>query len=516
MTDLAKNALHPETLTAIHKSAVDAIITITETGIICTVNPATESLFGYTVDELVGNNVNMLMPSPFHEEHNGYLKNYLRSSIPKIIGIGREVVGKKKDGSTFPAHLAVNEVNIDGRRVFAGFIRDLSDLKLIQEKEAILGSIIEDSLNEVFIFDAETMKFIQVNRGARENLGYSMEELLRLTPVDIKPKFTRKEFKKLVQPLSKRELAKLNFKTVHQRKDGSNYDVDVYLQMATYGMNPVFVAIILDITERLEQERLIKKQQDDMQASLEELVDTRTAELRETQAELVRSEKYSTLGKVSGGIAHEIRNPLNAVKTSAYYLLNAQNPTPKKVTEHLERIDRQVSMIDNVITVLADVAKMPEANLSPVAIVPVLREVLNSTNVPANIQSVLEVPDSLPKVLVDESQIVIAFRNLVRNARDAMPEGGTITISAMVQDNKVVLTVEDTGIGISSRDLERILEPLFTTKARGMGLGLSITRAIVEKNQGALLVDSEPGKGSKFSVVLGLNAPSTATARSPN
>ena len=159
------------------------------------------------------------------------------------------------------------------------------------------------------------------------------------------------------------------------------------------------------------------------EAELERLVESRTEDLRKAQADLVLSEKFSTLGKVAGGIAHEIRNPLNAVKTSAYYLLNAKNATPEKVREHLERIDRQVSMVDSVVTALADVAKLPDADLKP----------LHPGTAPSprggsrqiyqtSIQVEYEFPAELPQVLADEHQIAIAFRNLVRNARDAMPD----------------------------------------------------------------------------------------------
>ena len=220
----------------------------------------------------------------------------------------------------------------------------------------------------------------------------------------------------------------------------------------------------------------------------------------------MRSEKFATLGKVSGGIAHEIRNPLNAVKTSAYYLLNAKNVSEEKVREHLKRIDRQVTMIDNVVTALSDVAKLPEAILNPLAMQPVIKRLLNAIELPSNVEVTAELPNDLPMILADENQIEIAFKNLIRNARDAMPEGGELRITAEISTASISFQVSDTGTGISPEDLQQILEPLFTTKARGMGLGLSITRTIVEKNQGKLSVESELGVGSRFSIELKIEA----------
>ncbi len=495
-------------LESIHQNAVDAIITITERGIIETVNPATSTMFGYTDTELLGRNVSLLMPSPYREEHDSYLQDYLATSDPKIIGIGREIVAQRKDGSTFPFIWRSVKSNLTIVACSPGSSRDLSELKLIEEHQATLGKIIEDSLNEVYIFDAETLRFIQVNRGARDNLGYTLQELRELTPVDLKPKFNRADMVDLIQPLRSGERDLLNFSTQHRRKDGTLYDVDVHMHTSMYNMRSVIVAIILDVTKRRQAEELIRRQQEIMQAELQRLVETRTAELHQAQADLVRSEKFSTLGKVSGGIAHEIRNPLNAVKSSAYYLLNAKNPSDDKIREHLDRIDRQVTMIDNVITALSDVAKLPEANLRPLAMESIIRDVVGSTELPPDIETVFDFPPGLPMVLADEAQIVIAFRNLIRNARDAMPDGGTITVGAGIQNESVQFYVADTGIGISEPVLEKVVEPLYTTKARGMGLGLSISMAIVEKSDGSLGIESKLGEGSKFSIALKTEATS--------
>jgi two-component system sensor kinase FixL len=376
MNDQDHTDVQSAALAAIVETAVDAIITIDEMGQIVSANPATESMFGYPVTELIGQNIKMLMPQPYREEHDGYLENYKTTGIRKIIGSGREVVGKRNDGSTFPMHLAVSEIKVGGRSMFTGIVRDISDLKAAENKLA------------------------------------------------------------------------------------------------------------------------------EMNEQLESRVKKRTAELRDAQSELLRSEKFATLGKVSGGIAHEIRNPLNAVKTSAYYLLNAKNATEEKVREHLERIDRQVSMIDNVVTALSDVAKLPEANLKPTDLRPIIEATIRSINIPSNLETAIELPNDLPNVMVDQSQIAIAFKNLVRNARDAMPEGGQLQITAEIAESTVAFHVTDSGTGISPENLQKVLEPLFTTKARGMGLGLSITLAIVEKNQGKLSVESELGTGSRFTIKL--------------
>jgi signal transduction histidine kinase len=193
---------------------------------------------------------------------------------------------------------------------------------------------------------------------------------------------------------------------------------------------------------------------------------------------------------------------LNVVKTSVYYLLNAKNPTADKKAEHLGRIERNVVLADNVITALSNFAKLPVPNLRPFVLKQCLDEALETISVPAKIEVRAELPDSLAPVLGDIDLIRIVLSNLIRNARDAMPDGGRLTITAGEEDRSVEVAFTDTGIGISAENLSRIMEPLYTTKARGLGLGLSIARAILDKNKGSLRVVSQPGQGSTFTVRL--------------
>lgn len=363
-------------LEAILSTAVDAIIVINEVGVIQTVNPATTKLFGYSESEMLGQNVKMLMPEPYRQEHDGYLKNYHDTGRAKIIGIGREVIGKRKDGTTFPMHLAVSEMRMGEHKMFAGIVRDISDLKQAQQQ-------------------------------------------------------------------------------------------------------------LTDINQQLEQR-----------------VQRRTIELRNAQAELLKAEKLATLGKVSGGIAHEIRNPLNALRTSTYYLRHAPQPPPEKLQEHLERIDRQVALIDSVVTALSDIARLPDPERKICRLDRLIAEVMPTVSLPANVTVVNQVAAETPAVLVDPDQLAIVFRNLIRNARDAMPDGGTLTLVASSTAGEVRIAVSDTGIGIESEDLRRIVEPLYSTKTRGMGLGLAICTTILDKNRGRLEVKSELGVGTTCEVHL--------------
>jgi signal transduction histidine kinase len=217
---------------------------------------------------------------------------------------------------------------------------------------------------------------------------------------------------------------------------------------------------------------------------------------------LQRTERLAAIGQVAGGVAHELRNPLNVVKTSVYYLLNARQPNPGKTAEHLQRIERHVMVADSVITALSNFAKLPIPNMVPFSIESCVREALEINPLPGIMQVSLDFPATLPQVLADSAQIRIVLGNLIRNAQEAMGEGGQLKISARQDGENVAVAVTDNGSGIAKENLSRIMEPLFSTKARGLGLGLAMARAILDKNKGSLKITSTLGEGSTFTVLL--------------
>jgi signal transduction histidine kinase len=214
------------------------------------------------------------------------------------------------------------------------------------------------------------------------------------------------------------------------------------------------------------------------------------------------SERLATIGKVAGGVAHELRNPLNVVKTSVYYLLNAKNAPPEKIKTHLDRIERQVGVADRVITALNDFARLPVPQFEPVDIEACLKDIVEVTTLPGNIQVEWALGTPPPVVMGDRAQLHIVFSNLIRNARDAMPTGGSLTFLAKSNADHVETTIRDTGMGIPQENLSRIFEPLYSTKAKGIGLGLSIAHEILGRHHGKLHVKSEVGAGSSFTVRL--------------
>jgi len=214
------------------------------------------------------------------------------------------------------------------------------------------------------------------------------------------------------------------------------------------------------------------------------------------------AERLATIGKIAGGIAHELRNPLNVIKTSTYYLSKAHAPSPEKVRAHLDRIERHIGVADRVITALNDIARLPTPEMRLIEVEPFLRELLELNQVAPGVQLELEVAPPSLQTFGDRAQLLIVFGNLVRNALDAMPDGGVLRIVAAQEGLKTAVRVQDSGAGISADNLHRVFEPLYSTKAKGIGLGLSISYEIISRHQGTLAVESQVGAGSTFTVRL--------------
>lgn len=250
-------------------------------------------------------------------------------------------------------------------------------------------------------------------------------------------------------------------------------------------------------------------------ASLRKLLDLEFAIINsayqlEYLAKLQRSERFAALGQVTGGIAHEMRNPLNVIKTSVYYLQHARQVTPEKTLEHLHRIEKQVQVADNVIAALSSFTKQPPPESLAFSCEACVRRAIDDASLPPSIEVEIIVPPDLPQALGDEDQVRIVLANLIHNARDAMPKGGHLTVELSQSDGQVSFRVSDSGHGIPQEILHQVMEPFFTTKARGIGLGLAISRSIVERNRGTLSASSPPGSGATFQLRL-----PAATAHTP-
>ena len=243
-----------------------------------------------------------------------------------------------------------------------------------------------------------------------------------------------------------------------------------------------------------------------------------TAKLREAQDQLVRREKLAVLGQLAGGVGHELRNPLGAIKNAAYFLnMVLEEPEPE-VKETLEILEKEVATSEKIISSLLDFARAKPPMQRKVDVNHVVQEALSRATVPGNVEVVSQLDEALPVILADPDQLAQVFRNIILNGIQAMPEGGQLAIKTSEvfpkpPKSEVLISFADTGVGIPEENLERLFEPLFTTKAKGIGLGLAVTRTLVEGHGGTIEVESEVGKGSTFTVKLPIGrGPALSTA----
>ena len=233
-----------EKIQALLNAPTDAMAMIDAEGNILFANTAFSNNLKRTVDELVGKNYYDFLSSDIAKFKKPKIEEVFRTAKPTRY-VDESAAGHIFNIQNYPVYNAEGKVT-----AVAVYSRDMTEILIADENSSRLGRIVDDSLNEIYIFDAKTLHFLQVNRGARENLGYSMEELHTLTLLDLTSEFTGESFKKLTSPLLKGEKERLHFSTQHRRKDGTLYPVEVHLQLSTFKNSRAFVAFVLDISER--------------------------------------------------------------------------------------------------------------------------------------------------------------------------------------------------------------------------------------------------------------------------
>jgi len=250
--------------------------------------------------------------------------------------------------------------------------------------------------------------------------------------------------------------------------------------------------------------------EEELRASNEEL-EAANEELRETQEQLIRSEKLAAIGQLAGGVGHELRNPLGAIKNAAYYIkgkiakseLGQKEP---RVIEFLEIMDDEINSSNKIINDLLGFSRVGKSPVSPTRIEKVIDDAISHTPIPEHIELTKKLDADLPEIEIDTDQIRQVLVNMITNAAQAMPEVGKLTIEASGKDNFLEVGVTDTGCGIAEEVLGKIFDPLFTTKAKGIGLGLAVCKSIIDRHGGGIEVKSRVGKGTTFTIKLPLKA----------
>lgn len=263
-----------------------------------------------------------------------------------------------------------------------------------------------------------------------------------------------------------------------------------------------------------EMTRSLKSSHDEKEKIMAQLRDhikvlyNTNKELKETQERLVRSEKLAAVGKLASGVGHELRNPLGAIKNALFLLkkdVSAAQVQSKsqKFNTFMEIIEKETERSIKIVNDLLGFSRTAKPTVSPVNIRTLIESSLSRVRIPENVKTIVYTEDSLPPILVDVTQIEQVFINLIQNACEAMPMGGSLTIRAQKEGSSVLSTAfTDTGCGIPDNVKHMIFDPLFTTKANGLGLGLALSHSIIQRHEGHIELESQEGKGSTFTVRL--------------
>jgi signal transduction histidine kinase len=230
----------------------------------------------------------------------------------------------------------------------------------------------------------------------------------------------------------------------------------------------------------------------------------KTLQLIAAQEDLVRKEKLAVLGQVVGCIGHELRNPLGVMSNAVYFLQTVLPAADETTREYLNIIKDEIANANRIVTDLLDSVRSKPPHPEAVGVRKVIERILHQLTIPDSVSVRLDIPEALPALLVDAMQIKQVFRNLISNGVEAMPGGGALEIRALENkpDGTITVSVRDSGSGMTPEQLGKLFQPLFTTKARGIGLGLVVVKNLIEANGGTVEVQSEAGKGSMFSIVL--------------
>jgi signal transduction histidine kinase len=256
-----------------------------------------------------------------------------------------------------------------------------------------------------------------------------------------------------------------------------------------------------ELEERLRMEEKILQ----LNASLEQRVQERTQELRDAQDQLVRHERLALLGQLAGSVGHELRNPLGVISNAVYFLKVAQPDAGQKIKEYLDIIEKEAHASDKIITDLLDFTRIKSMDRQAASVPQLIHQALKRFPMPESVLVTLDLPEDLPRIYADPQHVVQVLGNLIINAYQSMPKGGKLTVSSYAphaQEDMICITVQDSGVGISPENIKKLFEPLFTTKTKGIGLGLAVSQKLIEANGGRIEVHSEVGVGSAFCVYL--------------
>ncbi|HET9475310.1 MAG TPA: PAS domain S-box protein [Steroidobacteraceae bacterium] len=482
---------------ALMEAAVDAIVVIDHRGRMMAVNDATQRIFGYRTDELLGENVSMLMPEPERSAHDGHLARYLETGVGRIIGIGREVRARRKDGGVFPMHLSVGRIPESNPPRFVGLLRDVTHehtaLQALQMERDRARAYLE--LHDSILLEIDTARrIVEINARGGELLGAPVPEIIGRDWLDFIHGDSERERARLM-------LASALGSAYSRERECDGIDMmgarrRVYwrcvARRAADGSPAGWLCSGADVTDRASRE----------------------THARVAQDRLTRVARLATVGELTAGVAHEINQPLTAITTYARACaryLEMPQPDFDELKEAVREIGAEGMRAGEIIRRMRRMARTDDGEeRTPVAVDAVIEELRSLLLADArmyDVRLVFRLDAGLPPVLANATQLQQVVLNLVRNAFEAlgeMPAGSrSVEIAtARAADGEVEISVTDNGPGIADSVADKLFEQFTTTKETGTGLGLAISRTVVQAHRGRIGTRRAEPHGAVFYVQL--------------
>ena len=542
-------------LYSIFENAIDGIITIDAMGIIQAANPAVAKLFGYSTEEIIGHNVMMLMPSPYHEEHDSYLANYHSTGVRKMIGIGREVKGKRKDGSIFDFYLSISEVNFEEKKNFVGIIHDITQEKK-KENELELSKnqfkAIFDNAVIAMIIISDRGLIQMANPATIQLFGFELTEVIGQNIKILMPEPFHSEHDGYISNYKKSKVPKiigLGRNVKGKKKNGEIFDFYLGVSEIKVGDKTFFAGMIHDLTDRIEKENEIKE----LNLQLEQKVELRTEELsnvvnklletnqlfeseikerKEAQTLLIKQEeelkealtKEKELGQLKSRFvsmaSHEFRTPLSTILSSISLVGRySEDENIEKRNKHILRIKDSVKNLTGILNDFLSLSKLEEGKVEIKAEHFNWRDFSNELKEDFSIQLkkgqeiILEHGEESVNLYTDKHLLRNILNNLCSNSIKYSKEGTKIYCKQTIKDEYIILKIQDEGLGIPKEEQEHMFSRFFrannVSNIQGTGLGLTIVKRYVDLLHGEISFKSIENTGTTFTVKLPMNHKST-------
>jgi PAS domain S-box-containing protein len=455
------------------------IVAITDPkGNITYVNDKFVEISKYSEAELLGEN-HSILNSEFHSKE--FFKDMWRT-----IGAGKvwqgEIRNRAKDGSYYWVHTTIVPfLNSKGKPYQYVAIR--SDITKRKQAEASLKETLKEVSDINFALDQSSIVAFTDEKGIIKSVNdkfceiskYSREELIGKDHSLLNSGLHSKEFfKNLWKTIGSGQVWKGEIRNM--AKDGSFYWVDTTIIpfLNENGKPYQYLAIRNDITEKKKSEEMLHRQ-----------------------------DKLAAVGQLAAGVAHEIRNPLTSMKGYAEFLqLDEKDPQRQ---EFIEIILDEIDRVNNIVEEFMVLAKPKAVELEERNIIPIVQNVVSMLKFEArkrNVKLEFDTVEEIVQIECDENRLKQVFLNFIKNGIEAMPDGGDLRVKAEIHDENIVISIQDTGVGIPPETLKKIGEPFYTTKKNGNGLGLMVSFKIIESHNGKVYIESEQNKGTTFKILL--------------